>query len=72
MGITLGKLLLGIDGLLSEGTYRSLLGLRLAMLSNQSAATSALTYSTRELMDGGVNVSCVLAPEHGFWTDYYA
>lgn len=63
---------MGVDRLLSSGAYRSLLGLRLAMLSNQSAVTSTLAYTVRELLDRGVKVEYVLSPEHGFWAEYYA
>ncbi len=67
----MGKVALGVDRFLAEGTYRKFIGLKLVVLTNQSAVTSGLTYTITELRDRGINVVCVLAPEHGFWAEYY-
>lgn len=58
---------LGVDRFLSEGLYRSFAGQKLAVLSNQSAVTSHLTYSATELRSRELDVRYVLVPEHGFW-----
>jgi uncharacterized protein YbbC (DUF1343 family) len=67
-----GGVVLGIDRFLGEGIYRRFAGLRMAMLTNQSAVTSSYSYSVTELVGRGLNVAYVLAPEHGFWTEYHA
>jgi len=67
----MGKVSLGVDRFLAEGTYRKFAGLKLAVLTNQSAVTSCLSYTITELRDRGIGIACVLAPEHGFWTEYY-
>jgi uncharacterized protein YbbC (DUF1343 family) len=67
----MGKVSLGVDRFLAEGTYRKFADLKLAVLTNQSAVTSCLSYTITELRDRGIGIACVLAPEHGFWTEYY-
>ncbi|MEM1623478.1 MAG: DUF1343 domain-containing protein [Sulfolobales archaeon] len=63
----MGSVVLGIDRFLSEGLYRSLREHRIAVLSNQSAVTSRITYSVNELKSRGLDVEFVLVPEHGYW-----
>ena len=68
----MGGVVLGVDRFLGEGVYRRFAGLKLAVLTNQSAVTSSYSYSVTELRSRGLNVAYVLAPEHGFWAEYYA
>lgn len=68
----MGGVVLGIDRFLEGGTYRRFTGLKLAVLTNQSAVTSSYSYSVTELRSRGLNVAYVLAPEHGFWIEYHA
>lgn len=63
----MGSVVLGVDRFLSEGLYRSFVGQKLAVLSNQSSVTSHLTFSVAELRSRGLDVRYVLVPEHGFW-----
>ncbi|MCX8185450.1 MAG: DUF1343 domain-containing protein [Sulfolobales archaeon] len=58
---------LGVDRFLSEGLYRRFTDKKLAVLCNQSAVTSHLTYSVSEFKSRGLDIRYVLAPEHGFW-----
>ncbi len=68
----MGGVVLGVDRFLGEGIYRRFIGLKLAVLTNQSAVTSSYSYSVTEIKNRGVSIVYVLAPEHGFWTEYHA
>ncbi len=63
----MGSVVLGVDRFLSEGLYRSLREQKVAILSNQSAVTSHITYSVNELRSRGLDIEFVLVPEHGYW-----
>jgi len=65
--LALSGVVLGVDRFLSEGLYRSFREFKVAMLSNQSAITSRITYSIDELRGKGLDIKFVLVPEHGYW-----